>query len=46
MMKKLISAIIVSITVTALISSCSPSRKTGCPTVNHQQHGQIQKANI
>jgi hypothetical protein len=45
MMKKIILAIIVSITVTALVSSCSPSRKTGCPTVN-QQHGQIQTATI
>jgi len=46
MMKKLFLAIIVSITVTYLISSCSPSRKTGCPTVIHQENGQIQKAGI
>lgn len=31
MMKKLFFAIIVLITVTAIISSCSPSRKSGCP---------------
>ncbi len=31
MMKKLFFVLIVLITVTAAISSCSPSRKSGCP---------------
>ena len=31
MMKKIILALIVLITVTALISSCTTSRKSGCP---------------
>ena len=46
MMKKVFFVLLVLIAVTATISSCSPSRKTGCPTVIHQENGQIQKAGI
>ena len=46
MMKKFFLAIIVLITVTALISSCSPSRKTGCPTVFQQVNSEVVPATI
>ena len=31
MMKKIFFALVLLVTVTAIISSCSPSRKAGCP---------------
>ncbi len=31
MMKKLFFALLVILTVSAIVSSCAPSRKSGCP---------------